>query len=129
MNHSIATTFRAGSDVEVEWSLHYPHNGGYELELYRVNDDDGALGERVLCEKNFGCVDGTETTATLSLPANVTCERCVLRLRRQALEWGGAYLFRSCAVVSITGTVDECQGCSGHGSCVEVRRIESTVRL
>eukprot|EP00873_Tetraselmis_striata_P022444 jgi/Tetstr1/442708/TSEL_030798.t1 len=118
VNHSAATTLRAGSDVEVEWNLHYPHNGGYELELYRVGDD-GTLGERVLCEKNFGCVDGTAITAMLSLPANVTCERCVLRLTRQALEWGGGYLFRSCAVVSISEAIDECQGCSGHGTCTQ----------
>ena len=40
----------------------------------------------------------------VTLPADFTCERCVLQLLRQAGEWaapGGGYVFWSCADVSI----------------------------
>lgn len=46
------------------------------------------------------------------------CEGCILRLRRQALEWGSGYRFHSCAMVNIVDSADACNGCSGHGRCV-----------
>lgn len=121
VNTSIVTPLRAGSNVTMSWNQHYPHNGGYELDIHRVVN--GTLGERLACEKNFGCVDGTQISAVVSLPAGVTCDLCLVRMRRQALEWGGSYLFRSCAFVTITDTVDECQGCSGQGNCIQARRL------
>jgi len=117
INTSIVTPLKAGSTVTMSWNQHYPHNGGYELDIHRV--ENGVLGERVACEKNFGCVDGTQLNASVVLPANVTCELCLVRMQRQALEWGGGYLFRSCAFVSIADDLDDCQGCSGQGTCVE----------
>ncbi len=116
----LSTPLKAGSTVNMSWNLHYPHNGGYELDIYRI--ENGTLGERIMCEKKFGCsADGTANTATVTLP-DVTCDTCLVRLRRQALEWGGNYLFSSCAMISISEAVDECQGCSGNGNCVKVWR-------
>ena len=94
--------------------------GGYELDVYRI-EPDGTLGERIACEKNFGCVDGTANTAEVALPSGIICDRCLVRLTRQALEWGGGYLFRSCAMISISDDADACQGCSDHGTCIDVR--------
>ena len=102
--------------------------GGYEIDVYRI-EPDGTLGERIACAKDFGCVDGTANTAEVTLPAGVTCEKCLVRLTRQALEWGGNYLFHSCAMVSISEDVDLCQGCSGHGTCVEVGPFTTACRV
>jgi hypothetical protein len=35
----------------------------------------------------------------------------------QALEWGAAYKFKSCAMIDISTSADSCNGCSGHGTC------------
>lgn len=37
----------------------------------------------------------------VSLPSDLTCSDCIIRLERQALEWGENYRFRSCADVDI----------------------------
>ena len=38
---------------------------------------------------------------TVQIPETITCEGCVIRLERQALEWGAKYRFQSCADVDI----------------------------
>ena len=50
---------------------------------------------------NFGEeADGTRTWAIITVPQDFQpCDRCVLRLVRQALEWGDDYKFHSCADV------------------------------
>lgn len=66
--------------------------------------------------------DGTQQSVELQLPSK-TCEGCILRLQRQALEWGAGYLFHSCAMVDIVEESSDgadCNGCSGHGTCVKV---------
>ena len=37
----------------------------------------------------------------LALPRGLTCKNCVLRMERQALQWGAKYRFQSCADVDI----------------------------
>ncbi len=37
----------------------------------------------------------------INLDPSLECVNCALKLERQALEWGKAYRFRSCADVSI----------------------------
>ena len=39
--------------------------------------------------------------ARVNLPLHYSCEKCVIRLLRQASEWGLDYLFWSCADVTI----------------------------
>lgn len=103
------------------------------MDLYRLDDNSAKIApiERLICQKQFcnsSCglgecvVDGTATSVDVTLPAGVTCDRCLIRLTRQALEWGSAYTFKSCALVSITEDVDECNGCSGNGVCNQVSR-------
>ena len=51
----------------------------------------------------------------VSLPEDLECIDCSLRLVRQASEWGKKYLFWSCADVDILPPRDFLQTCSGHG--------------
>lgn len=44
--------------------------------------------------------DGTVQAANITLPWQ-ECRGCILRLQREALEWGVTYLFTSCALVDI----------------------------
>ena len=38
---------------------------------------------------------------TVQIPESITCQGCIVRLERQALEWGAKYRFQSCADVDI----------------------------
>lgn len=100
--------------------LHYAHQGGFRFELY---DSDLNMVSKWDDNKHWGCShDGTQQSIKLELPKK-ECEGCILRLQRQALEWGATYLFHSCALVNIvkdTNVDAACSGCSGHGTCNEV---------
>jgi hypothetical protein len=96
--------------------LHYAHNGGFKIELYSA---ELVKVHEWADEAHWGCnVDGTVQVATLTLPLE-PCADCVLRLVRQALEWGESYEFKSCALVTIAVTAPEsdCGGCSSQGTC------------
>ena len=58
---------------------------------------------------------------------NVTCDGCVIRLVRAALEWGANYQFTSCAMLNLTTALatDDliCNGCSAHGVCVDAKCV------
>ena len=109
-------------------NLHYAHQGGWRFELY---DSDAELVAIWNDTSHWGCNhDGTQQWVLLDLPSS-PCTNCTLRLVRQALEWGPTYLFYSCAMVSIVSsnrTNATCNGCSGHGTCVEVSRVCATIR-
>lgn len=101
--------------------LHYAHQGGFRFELY---DADLNMVSTWNDSSHWGCShDGTQQSVNLRMPTK-TCEGCILRLQRQALEWGANYLFHSCAQVNVVeGTGDDddkCLGCSGHGECNKV---------
>ena len=122
----MSSSLRAGTNVTIAWSMSYPHNGGWEIGIHRIvpqqNGSSDGMGEPLLCSQDFGCVDGTATGTEIYLPSDTSCDVCLVRLQRQALEvHDGQGMYRSCALVSIDGTVvDDCQGCSGHGTCVQV---------
>lgn len=73
--------------------------GGFEVELF---DSGNTLVHRWNGTSHWGAgdetcaVDGTLQTLDVTLPAT-PCNNCTLRLLRQAREWGGGYLFKSCA--------------------------------
>ena len=99
-------------------ALHYAHQGGWLFELYNA---DGDLTSTWNSTDHWDCVsDSTQQRATITMP-ETPCEGCILRLRRQALEWGANYRFHSCALVDIVESGDPCNGCSGHGRCVRGR--------
>lgn len=54
----------------------------------------------------------------VSLPKDFTCPDCSIRLTRQADEWGGNYLFWSCADVDIVQRKEFRETCSGHGKFI-----------
>lgn len=113
-NGTIVTEVQAGELLDVSWDLHYAHQGGFRIELY---DSNVTLIRRWNSSDHWDCnVDSTVQNVTIRLP-DQPCEGCILRFERQALEWGGGYLFKSCAVLDITATPNPCQGCSGRGTC------------
>lgn len=101
--------------------LHYAHQGGWRFELY---DADLNMVSTWNDSSHWDCKhDGTQQSVELELPSK-PCEGCLLRLQRQAMEWSGSYLFHSCAMVDVvekSSDSAECNGCSGHGTCKEVR--------
>eukprot|EP00803_Ostreobium_quekettii_P001912 evm.model.scf_457.4 EVM.evm.TU.scf_457.4 scf_457:58791-66895(-) len=120
VNNATTTALPAGRGVEVTWDLHYPHQGGWAFELF---DAQGTLVSMWSDTTHWDCdSDGTQQSATLTMP-KAPCKGCLLRLQRQALEWGDGYLFRSCALVDVVdlgkGHKAACGDCSGHGECVQ----------
>eukprot|EP00803_Ostreobium_quekettii_P011040 evm.model.scf_763.2 EVM.evm.TU.scf_763.2 scf_763:13070-19189(+) len=117
VDNNTVTTLKAGDTLNATWNLHYAHQGGWNFELYDADAKQVAVWND---SSHYGCThDGTQQWVELSLP-NITCTNCTLRLVRQALEWGGTYLFRSCSLVNIEQSDNEnatCNGCSGHGRC------------
>eukprot|EP00210_Caulerpa_lentillifera_P002713 g2593.t1 len=111
----ITTNLEAGTLLNATWNLHYPHQGGWRFALF---DSDGRQVMSWAGEDHWGCnYDGTQQWTQLMLPSE-PCRNCVLRLERQALEWGRTYLFRSCARVNLVES-NPCNGCSGNGQCVQ----------
>ena len=51
----------------------------------------------------------------MSIPSDLECKDCTIRLVRQALEWSKRYLFWSCADVDIVQAGDYSEDCNGHG--------------
>ena len=107
--------------VGVIRALHYAHQGGWLFELY---DADSQMTSTWNNSDHWDCVsDSTQQSATLKMP-ETPCKGCVLRLRRQALEWGSGYRFHSCALVDIVDDAADCNGCSGHGKCDKKGKCE-----
>eukprot|EP00210_Caulerpa_lentillifera_P006317 g6034.t1 len=115
IDNTTITSVQTGSNLTVNWALHYAHQGGWLFELYTA---DGELTSTWNSTDHWDCSsDSTQQEAILRMP-DTPCENCVLRLRRQALEWGAGYRFHSCALVNITDDPDDaCNGCSGNGRC------------
>lgn len=102
--------------------LHYAHQGGFLLELY---NSDLQMVSTWNDSSHWGCNhDGTQQSVDITLPEE-PCEGCILRLQRQALEWGEGYRFHSCSLVDISDITENaaCNECSGHGTCVKVSGI------
>jgi hypothetical protein len=110
---SMVTSFAEGANIKVTWHLAYAHKGGYEIDVWNVK-----TGERkMLTPSGFtsGLDDSSAQMHQVMLPAGFTCDECVLRIMRQASEWGGAYRFWSCSDISIVTSSMFTQTCSGHG--------------
>lgn len=109
------TKLKAGTSLNVTWHLAYPHRGGFRLEV--LDPKDRPI--RTLTPENAGdryiSGDPTAQSYVVSLPEDLECIDCSLRLVRQAKEWGKRYQFWSCADVDILPPRDFLQTCSGHG--------------
>lgn len=96
------------------WRMQYPHQGGYRIS---VINEDGDLIEQLAPTQGseyLGNEDQTIQYATVR-PTRL-CTHCTILLERQALEWGKAYGFRSCADVTIVQRIPNAEErCSKHG--------------
>lgn len=54
----VVTDVKANSSLTVSWDLHYPHNGGWAIEIYEAGANDG--DNPLISWENLGCLaDGT----------------------------------------------------------------------
>ncbi|KAH7971442.1 hypothetical protein HPB49_024151 [Dermacentor silvarum] len=109
----IITTLPVGATINVTWHLAYPHKGGFKLEL--LDAEEKHLQDLTPSSEFLGLGDATAQSSTVRLPGSVTCRGCSIRLLRQASEWGGKYLFWSCADVDLVPVPEFNVICSGHG--------------
>ncbi|GAV04328.1 hypothetical protein RvY_14625 [Ramazzottius varieornatus] len=122
------TFLQVGSEIEVTWHSAYPDEGGYAIELLDENYDRVSqlfpvlAGREPRTSVSFENIWPNTTSQTITLPKNVSCDKCTLRITRQARQWENVsrelegYVFRSCADVNIVDQVDNSQKCSSHGS-------------
>ena len=96
----IVTDISAKDPLNVTWHLGYPHRGGFKIELL---DAKGRL-VRALTPPGEWVGDRITRHTTqhyeLTVPEDLVCPNCILRLIRQATEWQ-EYKFKSCADVNV----------------------------
>jgi len=109
------TKLKAGTSLNVTWSLGYPHKGGFYLEVLDPKDRSIRTLTPEQEGNKFITGDPTAQSYVVSLPGDLQCLDCSIRLVRQASEWGKNYKFWSCADVDILPSSDFLQTCSGHG--------------
>ena len=98
---SLMTTIPNNGDITITWHLGYPHRGTFILELY---DSNMKKLQNLTPGSDYVVTERTTQEYTVSLPADLTCSQCTIRLLRQALEWGKSYRFQSCADVDIVNS-------------------------
>ncbi|VIO92847.1 DOMON domain containing protein [Brugia malayi] len=108
------TQLYVGESYNFTWRLQYPHQGGYRLSVINETGDVVEQLAPLKGSKYVGLDDQTLQHATVR-PTR-PCTPCIVLLERQALEWGQAYEFRSCADVNIVQEVPkDDERCSKHG--------------
>lgn len=103
-----------GEKLKVEWHLGYSHGGGIKLELLDAQEQKllDLTPDFVLTNVN----EKYETSYEVAIPNLNECRDCVIRLTRQATEWGTNYQFMSCADVDIVKNEDYVEDCLGRGN-------------
>uniref|UniRef100_A0A915EUN1 EGF-like domain-containing protein n=1 Tax=Ditylenchus dipsaci TaxID=166011 RepID=A0A915EUN1_9BILA len=105
-SRSLVSNFQVGQTYNISWRMQYPHQGGYRLQLLKP---DGTILEQ-LAPKMLTGSDALDEFAGLD-DQTAACTNCTLMLERQALEWGKAYRFRSCAELNVLDEIkDDCSG-------------------
>ena len=80
-----------GTNINITWHLGYPHQGGFYIDLL---DEEEKVVQSLTPgnggSKNDGWIDDDTTAQSyqLTVPSNLECINCTIRLQRQALEWG-----------------------------------------
>eukprot|EP01025_Chloroclados_australasicus_P008999 TRINITY_DN13395_c0_g1_i9.p2 TRINITY_DN13395_c0_g1~~TRINITY_DN13395_c0_g1_i9.p2 ORF type:complete len:213 (+),score=21.54 TRINITY_DN13395_c0_g1_i9:27-665(+) len=88
LNEDVLTTVLAGEELNMTWNLHYAHQGGWQIELYKDSpfSKDPELLVVWNSSEHWGCgADGTQTSAVVQVP-DIECESCFFRFIRQAQE-------------------------------------------
>lgn len=98
---TLKTSILSGSTFNVTWHLGYPHRGGYRIQV--LDSREKPILDLTQGQNNSVFVDGDPTALAYSvtLPKELQCKDCTIRLIRQASEWGKSYMFWSCADVDI----------------------------
>ncbi|XP_077981039.1 uncharacterized protein LOC144436193 isoform X2 [Glandiceps talaboti] len=112
------TTFATGQMINIKWvqAMAYFHTGGYKIELLEENGDVTTLTDSD--DDNYVLIENSaQEYFEITLPESITCNKCTIRIIRQALEWNDnvGKNFWSCADISIQGNA-ACD-CSDHGTC------------
>jgi len=115
------TMLKAGTSVNITWHLAYPHRGGFRLEVLDPKERPLRSLTPTQHGHNFLTGDPTAQHYVVSLPSDLQCVDCSIRLVRQASEWGKPYQFWSCADVDIMPPNNFVQVCSGHGKAFSGR--------
>nr|XP_053637941.1 uncharacterized protein LOC128692680 isoform X2 [Cherax quadricarinatus] len=118
---NIRTSLLQGSSFNVTWHLAYPHRGGFRLELLDAQERPLTDLTPVTADSKFLSDDATAQSFRITLPTDLECIGCTIRLLRQATEWGGKYQFWSCADVDIVQRNSYRETCSGNGRYMVAR--------
>lgn len=100
--------------------LRYSFQGGYRIEVLNekeepiavltstdgafVGENDATYANHQSSARHFNnhpLAISRRDSQTVTLPADLECSNCAIRLVRQATEWGSEYQFFSCADVNI----------------------------
>jgi len=108
------TVLEAGSTLNVTWSLGYAHKGGYKIEL--INGTQSKLLAPDVEGQQWVTGDALFAQYHVVTLPDIACDKCFLRLQRQASEWAEDYVFRSCADVTLVQQSSYKEECSGHGT-------------
>jgi len=110
------TKLKSGTSLNITWHLAYPHRGGFKLELLDSKERPIRSLTPVDTEGNkYISNDPTAQSYVVSIPTDLECRDCSIRLVRQASEWGKKYKFWSCSDVDILPPGNFVQTCSGKG--------------
>jgi len=113
----IVTTIVSGQEINFEWHLGYAHPGGFKLELI---DEQGTVQKGLTSGfVSKGCkstkIDECLTNLSIDIPNNIEGKK-IVRLTRQATNWGKSYVFHSCADVEFVKLSNYQNDCNGHGT-------------
>ncbi|GMT16913.1 hypothetical protein PFISCL1PPCAC_8210, partial [Pristionchus fissidentatus] len=97
----------------ITWRMGYPHQGGYRLTLIDGHGDTVVQLTPTTNASYSGTMDQTEMGESVVFPRE--CHNCSILLQRQAIEWGKAYTFHSCADVNILPQETDETQCNGRG--------------
>jgi len=120
---NFSTDLSARDAINVTWHLGYPHRGGFKIQLL---DSRGRHLQDLTPEGEWvgdRLTRHTTQSYELTVPDDLVCPNCILRLVRQASEWG-EYKFKSCADVNIVPYDEWSNRCSGQGTSARDRRCK-----
>ena len=111
----IFTDFVIGMNYKLTWTLgHRLHKGGIRITL--LDPVDKKIKQLIPSEDGQWQMDKDDPFSS-NITFHEPCTGCVLQIERQALEYGNAYIFHSCADINVLEAVSNNneQICSGNG--------------
>lgn len=119
-NGIFKTKLITASTIDITWHMAFPHGGGFRIQILHSN---GTVLHELTPTNNtaqwYSTGNSTIQNYLASLPSGFTCDHCIIRLLRNALEWvtnSGPYIFWSCADVEISNFQCNQLNCYNGGS-------------